>query len=62
MKTLLLQKHSTNFNQLGTKHPYVKKTQGFTNKDHSILKKEIMGFYSPNQYHDIIIALLKSVY
>ena len=27
-----------NFNR--TKHPWVKKTQGFTDKDHSVLKKE----------------------
>ena len=27
------------FNELGTKHPQVKETQGFTNKDHSIFKR-----------------------
>ena len=31
--------------KLGTTLPWVKETQGFTNKDHSILKKEIMGCF-----------------
>ena len=30
--------------KLGIKHSWMKETQGFTNKDHSILKKEMMGF------------------
>ena len=33
-----------NSTRLGKKHPWVKETQGFTNKDHSILKKKIMDF------------------
>ena len=35
----------------GAKHPSVKETQGFTNKDHSDFKKEKTGF--PNQCYDI---------
>ena len=38
------------------------KTQGFTNKDHLILKKEIMWFSSANRDYFNIIALLKCVY
>ena len=30
--------------KLGTKHPCVKRVLGFTNKDHSFLKNEIMVF------------------
>ena len=32
---------------LGTKHPWAKETQGFTNKNHSVLKKETVGFFLP---------------
>ena len=35
----------------GTKYPWVKGTQSFTNKDHSVFKKEIIGF--PYQCYDI---------
>ena len=48
--------------RFGIKHPWVKGTQVFKNQDHSILKKEIMGFFSVDQRYDIIIALLKFVY
>ena len=48
--------------QLGTDHPLVKGTQGLTNKDHSVIKKEMFVFSSPNQCYDIIIALSKCVY
>ena len=48
--------------KLDTKHPRVKGNQGFTNiKDLSIVKKEMMGFYSLNQHYDIVIALVKCV-
>ena len=40
----------------------MKETQGFINKDFSILKKEILDFPSPNQCYEIIIALLKCIY
>ena len=40
----------------------LKKTQGFTNKDHPIIKKEIMEFSSANRDYFNIIALLKYVY
>ena len=43
--------------KLGTKHPCVKGTQGFSNKDFPIIKKEMMGFYSTNQCYDRSIAL-----
>ena len=36
--------------KLDTKHPEVKETQDLTNKDHLILKKEILGFSFPNQW------------
>ena len=35
----------------GTKHPRVKGTQVFTNKDHSILKKEIIGLIFDDVLH-----------
>ena len=35
-----------NSTKLGSKHPLLKETQGFTNKNHSILKKKIMFFLS----------------
>ena len=38
------------------------KTQGFTNKDHPIIKQEIMEFSSANRDYFNIIALLKYVY
>ena len=48
--------------KLGTKHPLLKGTEGFTNKEHSIIKKEMIDFSCPNQRYDIIIALSKCVY
>ena len=30
---------------IGTNHPWVKETQGFTNKNHLIMKKDIMCFF-----------------
>ena len=38
--------HLVNFNKPGTKYPWVNETQGFTNKDHSAVKKEIELFLS----------------
>ena len=46
-----------------TKHPLMKETQGFTNKDHSLIKKEMIFFSSsPSQCYDMIIALSKYFY
>ena len=39
--------------KLGAKQTWLKGTQGFTNKDHSILKKEIVVYSSPNQCYDV---------
>ena len=36
--------------------------RGDLDRDHSILKKEILGSSSPYKSYDIIIALLKCVY
>ena len=61
LEILLVQIHWANVKH-GIKHPWVKGTSGFNNEDHSILKKEIMGFSSLNQRYDIIITLRKCVY
>ena len=45
--------------KLGTKHSLVKRTQAFTKKDCSVIRKEMIVFSSPNQCYDIIIALRK---
>ena len=42
---LLNVKGTDPFNQTGHKYPYVKETQGSTNKDYLILKKEIIVFF-----------------
>ena len=43
--------------KLGTKHYWVKGTQGFVNKDQSILKKEIIYFSFHYQHYDIIAPI-----
>ena len=45
-KNLLLQNHPATFNQSFWKLPYVKDPQGFTNKDHSILKMRYLLIFS----------------
>ena len=43
--------------KLGFKHPWLKGNEGLTNKDHLIIKKEMIGFlFSPNQHYDIIMV------
>ena len=36
--------------------------RGFTNKEYSIIKKQMIYFSTPNQRYDVIIALSKCVY
>ena len=43
------------------KHFWVKGTQGCTNKEHSIIKKEDGGFFLSNKHYDIITALRKCI-
>ena len=43
---LLLRNHWTKLTNLGTMHLWMKGIQGFTNKDHSILKNRIMRVFS----------------
>ena len=45
-------------------HPWIKSTQGCSNKDRLIIKekKEMIGFFFPSQRYDIIIVLIKCVY
>ena len=47
-----------------TKHPWMKGNQVFTNKNHSIFKKEVhvMSFLSLNEHYGIIMAMCKCVY
>ena len=56
-----LQNHFPISSKFGTKHPWVKKTHGFTYEDHLIIKKKMMGFTSPNQHYVMIIVVSKCV-
>ena len=65
----LIQKRLANFKQtwykasFGEGNSYLfKETQGFTKRDHKILKKGIIVFSSLIECYDIIIPLLKCVY
>ena len=44
-KNLLFQNHWANFNHTWHKHPLVKEIQGLANNDHSLIKKEMIGFF-----------------
>ena len=48
--------------KLGTKRPWVKEIQGFTNIEHRILKKVIRVSSATYQRYDKTIVLLKRVY
>ena len=53
---------STKLGTKDTKHPWLKGTQGFKNKDHSFFKKMENGFSSPIQRYELEVALRKCVY
>ena len=40
----------------------MKRSQGFTNKEHLFIKKGVITFFSENQRYDIIIDLSKCAY
>ena len=46
-KNLPLKNHGANFNQTWHEASLGEETQGFTNKDNTILKKEINEFFPP---------------
>ena len=48
--------------KLGIKHLLVKRSQGFTNKEHLFIEKGVITFFSENQRYDIIIDLSKCAY
>ena len=58
---MLLQNHWINFNKTWHKAS-LGEGDSNTNNDHSILNKEIMGFFSLNQCYGIIMALCICVY
>ena len=62
-KNLLLQSPTRSIStRLGTTHPLVKVTKGFTIRTIQLSKRRWWDFFSPNQHYDIIIALSKCVY
>ena len=62
-KNLLLQSPTRSIStRLGTTHPVVKVTQGFTIRTIQLSKRRWWVFFFPNQHYDIIIALSKCVY
>ena len=48
--------------KLGTKHLWVKWTQRLTNKDHSVIRKEMIVLFLYKSTYEKIIALSKCVY